>query len=387
MVTISSVNAQYGNQGYDYNNGYDSYNDDRYYYDDEFDWHWDVRVRISNGIQNGQITRNEANRLYNQLENVERKEYAYQSDGVYSTWEQQEVWDDITYLNRQVGLELYDYDRTFYGFNNWGRDYRGYSRWYYQGGYDFYRFDKRGFGSIRLGYVPIPKYNGWYRNNNNRIGREHYYERSRYSNNNGRYNNPRGDDRRTYDNNRNSNDYGRNSRGGYDNNRNSQPSNDYGRGWQGNGNNNGSFENRGGRPNSSVEPNTRPQGNGNNNGGYESRGNRPNSSSVEPNTRPQGDGGNNGGFESRGNRPNSSVEPRSDTYGRGSGVDNSRSERSFPNTQESSGRTSRGERSPNIERPSRSVESAPSQERQSRGGRSENLPSDNSRSEGRGRRN
>lgn len=361
LATISSVNAQYGNQDYNYNNGYDNYNDDRYYYDDEFDWHWDVRVRISNGIQNGQITRNEANRLYNRLENVERKEYAYQSDGVYSTWEQQEVWDDITYLNRQVGLELYDYDRTFYGFNNWGYDYRGYTRWYYHGGYDFYRFDKRGFGSIRLGYVPRSNYNGWYRNNNNRIGREHYTERSRYSNNNGRYNNPRGNDRRTYDNNnRNSNDYGRNSRGGYENNRNSQPSsNDYGRGSQGKGNNNnGSYESRGGRPNSSVEPTTRPQG-----------------------------ASNNGGFESRGNRSNGSVEPRSDNQGRGSGVDNSRNERSFPNTQESNGRTGRGERSPNIERSNRSVESAPSQERQSRGGRTEGSPSENGRSEGRGRRN
>ena len=350
MATISSVNAQYGNQGYDNNNGYNnSYNDDRYYYDDEFDWHWDVRVRISSGIQTGQITRNESNRLYRQLEDLERKEYAYQSDGIYSTWEQQEVWDDIAYLNRRLGLELYDYDRTFYGFNNWGYDYRGYSRWYYQGGFDFYRFDKRGFGSIRLGYIPRPNYNGWYRNNNNRIGREHYTERSRYSNNNNsRINNPRGNDRRSYsDNNRssqsNGSDYGRNSRGSSDNSRNSPPND--------------------------SRRNSQPSSNDNVRGTQ---------------------GSNNGNYESRGSRPNNSVEPRSDNFGRGSGVDNSRSERNTPSpsTQESSGRTSRGERSPSIERPNRSVESSPRPQNsggQSRGGRSENASSGSQKSNSEGR--
>ena len=359
VATIASANAQaerrpydnrtygddsYGNQSYGNNN----YNDDRYYYDDEFDWHWDVRVRISNGIQAGQITQNESRRLYNQLENLERKEYAYQSDGIYTNWEQQEVWDDIAYLNRRLGIELYDFDRTFYGFNNWGRDYRGYNRWFYQGGYDFYRFDRRGFGNVRIGYVCRPDYVGWYRNNNNHVARNYYTERSRsYGNRNndsrGNDRDSRGNDRRSYnDNNRNSqrNNNEKQSRGEYENSRNSKtPANDYGRNLQEKNNN-----------------------------------------------------------ETRANRPNSSVELRSDNYGKGSGVDNSRSERNVPSqsTQESSGRTSRGDRSPNVERPNRSVESAPSQPSsggQSRGGRSENTSSDSpkssneGRSESRGRRN
>ena len=55
---------------YDYNDEYGtSYDDpDRYFYDENFDWRWDVRVRISDGIDNGSLTRREADRLYNKLE-------------------------------------------------------------------------------------------------------------------------------------------------------------------------------------------------------------------------------------------------------------------------------------------------------------------------------
>lgn len=44
IVTTASVNVQFGNRAYD---------DDRYYYDNDFDWHWDIRVKISNEIQRG----------------------------------------------------------------------------------------------------------------------------------------------------------------------------------------------------------------------------------------------------------------------------------------------------------------------------------------------
>jgi hypothetical protein len=188
MIVISSLSsamAQYDNRDY-------AYNDDRYYYDNDFDWHWDIRVRISDGIQRGLITRREADLLYSRLENLERKEYAYQSDGFFTGWEQQEIWDDIVYLNRRVGLELSDYDRNFYGFDVYGYDRRGYSRWYYQGGYDFFRFDKRGFGSVRLGYMPRPNYNGWCRSRDNRIAQRYYSERRVYAN---RGNFSRGNDR------------------------------------------------------------------------------------------------------------------------------------------------------------------------------------------------
>lgn len=337
FTTIFSANAQYGNQGYD-NYGSNNYDDDRYYYDDEFDWHWDIRVRISNGIQNGLITRNESNRLYRHLEDVERKEYAYLSDGIFSGWEQQEIWDDVAYLNRQVGIELYDYDRRFYGFDMAWNVQRGYPRWYYQGGFDFYRFDRRGFGTIRLGYVPRPNYNGWYRNDRNRVGREYYSERSRYRTNgfNGRYDNNRTS--------RNNND--RNARG-YENNR----RNDTERGSRENNNprNDNDRSSRGGIDNS--------------------RNNFPTPSTSE---RP-----------SRSDSPSrSSTESRSDNYGRGSGMDNSRSERNTPNPSReastSNERRSRGGEA--SQAPSRSERSTPSNESRQNG--------ETQRSEGgRGRRN
>ena len=241
MATIASVNAQqYGNQDY-------ANNDDRYYYDNDFDWHWDIRVKISNGIQRGLLTQNESNRLYGRLEDVERKEYIYQADGLFSGWEQQEIWDDVIYLNQRLGVELNDYDRNFYGFDVYGYDRRGYSRWFYQGGYDFNRFDKRGFGSIRIGYAPRPNYNGWCRNNNNYAARRYYSERPHFDNRDGNY---RGFERdnignRNYGNSRSNNDYNRNHSYGNEYSKNSQGNNDS-------------------RRNDRIEmPNNRPNTNGN----------------------------------------------------------------------------------------------------------------------------
>ena len=271
MITIISVNAQYGNQDY-------ANNDDRYYYDNDFDWHWDIRVKISNGIQQGLLTQNESNRLYGILEDMERKEYAYQADGIFSSWEQQEIWDNVIYLNQRLGIELNDYDRNFYGFDVFGYDRREYNKWFYQGGYDFNRFDKRGFGSIRIGYAPRPNYYGWYRNNNNRIAQRYYSDRRYYDN---RGNNQRFE-RDNRDNRNFGNQYDRGSRGYADNNRNRPSGNDYGRNSQGNNGNN--------RNDRSQIPNNRSNGNG----GY-SQGNgggRP--ERVEPNNNggtPQGNGG------------------------------------------------------------------------------------------------
>jgi hypothetical protein len=241
IATVASVNAQFGNQTY-------AYDDDRYYYDNDFDWHWDIRVKISNGIQRGLLTRNESTRLYEVLEDVERKEYAYQADGLFSGWEQQEVWDDVVYLNQRLGVELNDYDRNFYGFDVYGYDRRGYNRWFYQGGYDFFRFDKRGFGSIRLGYVPRPNYNGWYRNNNNQIAHRYYSDR--------RYNENRGYNNREYARGNNGNHFGRDSKRDNDYNRNRSYGNDNGR-----GNSQGNNDNR---RNDRIEmPNNRQNNNGN----------------------------------------------------------------------------------------------------------------------------
>jgi len=344
--TIFSANAQYGNHGYD-NYGSNSYDDDRYYYDDEFDWHWDIRVRISNGIQNGLITRNESNRLYRRLEDVERKEYNYLADGVFNRWEQQEIWDDLAYLNRQVGIELYDYDRRFYGFDMAWNDLRGYPRWYYQGGFDFYRFDRRGFGNIRLGYVPRPNYNGWYRNDRNRVGREYYSERSRYRTNgsNGRYdsnhtsrnNNDRNARGRGYDNNRR-NDNDRSSKGS------NEPRNNNDRGSRGNNN-----------PRNDNDRGSRGNNNPRNDNDRSSRGRIDNSRNnfPTPSTSERPSRGNDSPSRT------STGESRSDNYGRGSGMDNSRSERNMPNP---SGEASTGN------------------ERRSRGGEASQAPSRSERS-------
>ncbi len=125
---------------------------DRYFYDEEFDWRWDVRVRISDGVRTGYLTNREANRLYRRLENIERKEWAFQSDGYYSPWEQDEIWLDVVALNRAIGLELSDWDRRYYGYT--GIVITGPLRWYFGSSYDFYRFDRRGYGTIRVGYMP-----------------------------------------------------------------------------------------------------------------------------------------------------------------------------------------------------------------------------------------
>ncbi len=285
ISTISAAMAQYGNQGY----GYD---DDRYYYDNEFDWHWDIRVRISDGIQRGQITRNESNILYRRLEDLERKEYAYQSDGIFTSWEQQEIWDDVVYLNRRVGIELYDNDRSFYGFDVYGYDRRGYPRWYYQGGFDFFRFDKRGFGSITLGYVPRPNYHGWYRNDRNQVARRYYSERSQYNKRNNDY---RGNDRADRDNRGNSRN------GGY-NNRDRERTN---RVEPNRGDNNGGYSQ--GRGNDRAEPNRGDNG-GYSQGRGSDRPNRiePNNNGRNSNGRSEPSRGNSGGgdrpAESRGGR-------------------------------------------------------------------------------------
>lgn len=175
FVATVTASAQYSN-----NTAYDFYNDD-------FDWRWDIRVRITDGINNGLITRWESNRLYKRLERVEQQEYAYVNDGVYEPWEQDEIWEEIQWLHRQVGIQLRDGDRTFYGYNRPGVVFYGYPSWYYNGGYSFRRYDNWGYGSVRYGYAArcyTPRYYG-----NNRVYAERYPYRQRnvyYNNGNNR---------------------------------------------------------------------------------------------------------------------------------------------------------------------------------------------------------
>lgn len=170
------------------------YYDDRHFYDEDFDWHWDVRVRISDGINSGYLTNWEANRLYRKLEKIEDKEYRYMADGRYTDWEQNDIWEDVIWLNRRVGIELDDYDRRFYGFNGIYIGFNSYPFWYnryYRNGWDFYRFDRLGWGSYRYGYVPryyVPHHNVYvnnhiYKNYNNNV-KKGYNNYPRYDNRN-----------------------------------------------------------------------------------------------------------------------------------------------------------------------------------------------------------
>jgi hypothetical protein len=157
IFSVVSVKAQYGYDG-----------PDRYFYEDEFDWRWDVRVRISDGNRSGYLTNREANRLYRRLEDIERKEWAFTSDGHYSLWEQDEIWRDVVDLNYAIGLELTDWDRRYYGYT--GVVITRPLRWYFGPSYDFYRFDKRGYGTIRVGYTPrtyYPKHHVYYNRREN----------------------------------------------------------------------------------------------------------------------------------------------------------------------------------------------------------------------------
>lgn len=207
LVASFSSYAQYDYDELGYNGP------ERYFYDEDFDWRWDVRVRISDGIRNGLLTRREANRLYNRLESIERREFAYQSDGNYSAWEQDEIWEDVVWLNRRLGLELRDGDRRYYGYSLPGLAFRGHLPYYFGNRYDFYRFDQRGFGSLSLGYSPrfyYPRHHYYYnpnrygsnwRNQNDRNDRRMYDSRGRSNNN---WDGPR-------DSNRNSDRYNNNS--------------------------------------------------------------------------------------------------------------------------------------------------------------------------------
>ncbi len=309
IMSIVSVNAQFGgNQAY-------AYDDDRYYYDNDFDWHWDIRVKISNGIQRGLLTQNESNRMYSRLEDVERKEYIYQADGLFNGWEQQEIWDDVVYLNQRLGIELNDYDRKFYGFDVYGYDRRGYNRWFYQGGYDFFRFDKRGFGSVRLGYLPRPNYNGWYRNNNNRIARNYCSDRRYYDNRSNNRDYARGN----WGKGNNGNYYGKDSRRDNDNNRNRSYGNDNGR--------NNSQGNNDNRRNDRIEmPNNRSNDNGN---GFPSSGGRP--ERIEPNHNNGLPQRNNGNSPDRIEMPNTRPERVEPPQGNG----NERPERTESNNNRS----------------------------------------------------
>ncbi len=181
-----------------------------------------------------------------------------------------------------------DCDCNFYGFDVCDHDRGGYKRWFYQGDYDFFRFDKRGFGSIRLGYVPRPNYDGWCRNSDNWIAQRYYLDRRYYEN---KGNNRREHARENWNNVNNGNNFGGDLKRNNDDNRNRLNGND-------NGVNNSQGNNDNIRNDRIEMPNNRPNNNGN---GFLNGGGRP--ERIESN--------NGDGSPSRGGRPERADIPQS----------------------------------------------------------------------------
>ena len=70
-----------------------------------------IRARIDRGINDGRITRGEANRLYRELRDVEAKERAFRSDGYIDRRENRVLTAELDRLADHVRHELRDEQR------------------------------------------------------------------------------------------------------------------------------------------------------------------------------------------------------------------------------------------------------------------------------------
>jgi hypothetical protein len=70
-----------------------------------------IRNRIDRGISDGRITRQEANRLYGELTQIEAKERAARADGRIGGRENREINDDLDRLTEDVRHQMRDDQR------------------------------------------------------------------------------------------------------------------------------------------------------------------------------------------------------------------------------------------------------------------------------------
>jgi hypothetical protein len=70
-----------------------------------------AKVRINIGIRNGQITRQEANKLMRFYVNIERKENRFMRNGRISRAEARELDRDLDQLNRMITRETRDLEK------------------------------------------------------------------------------------------------------------------------------------------------------------------------------------------------------------------------------------------------------------------------------------
>lgn len=87
-------------------------------YDDRFDpnaridsYQREARKRIAWGIENGNITANEAKRLLREAERIEYKENAFLRDRFLDNRERKELAQDLADLNRKITRETRDWNR------------------------------------------------------------------------------------------------------------------------------------------------------------------------------------------------------------------------------------------------------------------------------------
>ena len=79
-----------------------------------------IEARIEQGIRDGSLTRNEANRLRNRAQDLRQLEWRYGRDGRISNSEARELDRRYAELNRRLFVERRDNDTRGYGWNDRG---------------------------------------------------------------------------------------------------------------------------------------------------------------------------------------------------------------------------------------------------------------------------
>lgn len=79
-----------------------------------------IEGRIEQGIRDGSLTRNEANRLRNRAQDLRQLEWRYGRDGRISNSEARELDRRYAELNRRLFVERRDNDTRGYGWNDRG---------------------------------------------------------------------------------------------------------------------------------------------------------------------------------------------------------------------------------------------------------------------------
>ena len=72
-----------------------------------------IRNRIQRGIDTGRLNHREARRMLRELNDIESKERAFESDGRLGRWERDQLHQDLDALGLRLRHELRDDDRRY----------------------------------------------------------------------------------------------------------------------------------------------------------------------------------------------------------------------------------------------------------------------------------